>query len=721
MSVSDLALEHLLLRLQPVNRALRRAVEHQRRLAARLARPDAVPLCVTDDQVEALLGDVAELARGPGAGTGSGTGTGAGEAGSEAPREEELRRSAAETGRRLPLEALAGDLGLTPYEVEALLLCAAVDLDRSYERIYAFVLDDLNRRFPCVELLAGLTARSPAERLARFRALGPYGRLRRHRLLVAGEPAPTALRQELQLGPGVLDFLLTGRGRPEALFRDPDHISLDGRPEPPPGTDLARLSRLGRALDRRELDVLGVWAERRGGGDETVLAVLAESGRPVRRLRLAELPGQPPERRAEVAEALRAASALAAVLWIATEPLTAAGAEPLADLVAEALADCRIPVVLSGRHPWRPTALLAARTYAELEVEPPDYAARQTMWTAAVGELPDDRCADLAARLRLGPGELRAAIRVARTQAWLAGNGRPAPVDQHLEKACAVVTRRRTPTFASVVEPRRRPEDLVLTPELHRQVLEIARFYRAWPRVAEDWGFGRLVTGGGGIKALFTGDSGTGKTLAAEVIAHELRVPLVKVDLARVVSKWVGETEKNLAAAFEEAEDSHSVLFFDEADALFGKRGEVEHGTDRYANLEVSYLLQRLEDYGGLVILASNLKDNIDPAFTRRFQVTLNFPRPAEGERRRIWAVSLPAAAPVAGGLDFDVLARLDMTGGSISGAARSAALLAAADGAGAITMRHVVQGVTRQYQREARLLRATDLGAHAALLREPA
>src|SRR5216683_2955483 len=148
------------------------------------------------------------------------------------------------------------------------------------------------------------------------------------------------------------------------------------------------------------------------------------------------------------------------------------------------------------------------------------------------------------------------------------------------------------------------------------------------------------------MKALFAGDPGTGKTLAAEVIAGLLGLALYKVDLARIVSKWVGETEKNLEAAFREAEESHVVLFFDEADALFGKRGEVQHGADRYANLEVSYLLQRLEDHYGLVILASDLKDQIDNAFIRRFQIVLNFPRPSEAERLKIWEIAFPKAAP---------------------------------------------------------------------------
>jgi SpoVK/Ycf46/Vps4 family AAA+-type ATPase len=190
-----------------------------------------------------------------------------------------------------------------------------------------------------------------------------------------------------------------------------------------------------------------------------------------------------------------------------------------------------------------------------------------------------------------------------------------------------------------------------------------------------------------------------------------------------VVSKWVGETEKNLESAFRQAEESQAVLFFDEADALFGKRGDVRHGTDRYANLEVGYLLQRLESSEALAILASNLRENIDAAFTRRFHFAVTFSRPGPAERRRLWRQAFPPEAPLSGDVDLDALSRLDMTGAAIASAARSAALLAAdaapsADSvAPVISMRHVVGGVARQYQREARLLRPADLGPYAALL----
>ena len=258
--------------------------------------------------------------------------------------------------------------------------------------------------------------------------------------------------------------------------------------------------------------------------------------------------------------------------------------------------------------------------------------------------------------------------------------------------------------------------DLILSPDLHRQVMEIAKFVRAGPLVDEAWGFGRLSPGSAGVKVLMTGESGTGKTLAAEVIARTLGLHMLKVDLSRIVSKWVGESERNLEMIFREAEESHSVLVFDECESLFGRRGEVQSGTDRYSNLEVGYLLQRLESYYGLAILTSNLKDQIDSAFTRRFQVILHFPLPGPGERRRIWEIAFPDAAPI-DGVDFDLLQPLDLTGAGIVSIARTAALLAADERTDCINMSHVVKAVARQYQREARLLTAAQLGQYATLL----
>ncbi|MFD7816106.1 ATP-binding protein [Streptomyces sp. NPDC059785] len=714
------AVEHLRIRLGDLHGALRAAVERQARIAARLTRPDLTPYCVTDEQVGVLLEEVHGL-------TASMTQPYA-PSGSEPEAERQLRRRASAEGSTLPLDALATRFGLTRADQDALLLVAAPELDRGYERIYAYIVDNLNRRLPSVELLVTVGAAGaigPATdvgadgnperpddagagaRLALRRALGPTGPLRRYGLLRPHGEAPVELSQELLLGPGVLEFLLGWGGDVGLIGHDPGEMV---EPEPrvlSPYLSSERLTRLGRALGAGDLDLAGLWGCPPGGQLDAVQALARAAGAPLRQLTTN------PE------ADLRTAAALGAVLWIPTDELHDVGSPQgrhAAEAVSGALLRSRVPVCLTGLKPWRPAGLLASRTYAELTIPVPELADRRAMWSSALPELTGPLLEDLAGRYRMSGGELRAVAAVADAGARLAGNGRPEPVSDHVEPAIATVTRGRSGSSVHAIVPRRTVEDLVLPDAQLNQILEIASAFRAWPRIAESWGFARSAAHGG-VKALFTGEPGTGKTMSAEIVTGMLGLELLKVDLSQVVSKWVGETEKNMEAAFRQAEESHAVLLFDEADSLFGKRGEVKHGTDRYANLEVGYLLQRLEESDGLVILTSNLKDNIDPAFTRRFHFVVHFPRPTSPERRRLWHLAFPPEAPLAPDVDLDVLARLDMTGAGIAAAARTAALAAADTDSAAIGMRHVVRGVARQYQREARLLRPTELGPHAHLL----
>ncbi|MES4903523.1 MULTISPECIES: ATP-binding protein [unclassified Streptomyces] len=711
------AVEHLRIRLAGLHRALRAAVERQAGLAARLTRPDLTPYCVTDEQVDVLLGEVQAF-----------TDTMAEPylpRPTEPEAERDLRRRASAEGTTLPLDALATRFGLTRPEQDALLLAAAVELDRGYERIYAYIVDNLNRRLPSVELLVSVGAlsaestagtegenheyeASAAARLALRRALGPTGPLRRYGLLRPHGEAAVELAQELVLGPGVLDYLLGWGGDVGLLGHDPGEVAP---PEPrvlSPYLSSDRLARLGRALGRGDIDLAGLWGCPPDGQLDAVQALAKAAGAPLRTLTA------DPE--ADPQADLRTAAALGAVLWIPTDDLHGEPQRQRAAAVSAALPRSRVPVCLTGLKPWRPAGLLASRAYAELTVPVPGFTDRRAMWSAALPELDTTLLEDLAVRYRMSGGELRAVASVADAGARLAGNGHPQPVAAHVEPAIATVTRGRGGSAVHSIVPRRTAGDLVLPDVQFRQILEIASAFHAWPRIAESWGFARRA-GHGGVKALFTGEPGTGKTMSAEIVAGMLGLELLKVDLAQVVSKWVGETEKNMETAFRQAEESHAVLLFDEADALFGKRGEVKHGTDRYANLEVGYLLQRLEASDGLVILTSNLKDNIDPAFTRRFHFVVHFPRPAAAERRRLWRLAFPEEAPLAPDVDLDALARLDMTGAGITAAARAAALGAADSGGATIEMRHIVRGVARQFQREARLLRPTELGPHAHLL----
>lgn len=704
--VDDLDVRHLRTRLRPIHRLLRQAVTRQVELAARLDRPDLASVCVTDRQVADLLDDTERLLDEDG-GEVAMTSPNAAESRAEAAHREQARLR----GRPLPLDRLQESVGLSAFELEALLVCAAAELDRSFERIFAYILDDMTRVHPCVQLIAELAPAGVAARLARARKLGRFGRLRRTGLLESFGEATTEARTNLRLGPGVLDFLSGGCFDALSAWVDPLDVPITDAPRPD-----GRIATLAAELASGRLGVVGLWARPAARAEEEAAILAAAAGRRLERFDVEAVAANPT---AAVREAILAASARGAVLHVAVDPLREPDKRRLAESLAEALARTSLPCVLTGAEPWRPSALLAARSYAELELQAANFAERRSLWAEAIPDAEPGQADDLAARFRMSRLEMGAVARLAKTRARLLGNGKPASLGASIEAACSAVSRASGSRLLTEVIPRRGPDDLILAPEPFARVMEIARFSRALPRVAENWGFGRLVTGGSGLKALFTGDPGTGKTLAAEVVAGVLSVRLLKVNIAQTVSKWIGETEKNLEEAFAQARASHSVLFLDEADALCGRRGEVRHGSDRYANTEVAHLLQLIEDHDGLVVFATNLRENLDPAFLRRFQCVVQFPRPDESNRGRLWRIAFPPEAPLDGGVDLDVLARLDMTGAGIVGAAKLAALIAADEASSRIRMSHVVRGVVRQYRREGRVLTPSELGAHASLLRD--
>jgi hypothetical protein len=692
----ELALAHLRARLAALEAPLRAAIAARQAVSDAVYPPGTGALYVTAEHAVRALDAIAVL-RAP---------AGAEGAPPPAPAEDEiLRRRAAAAGVVLPLDALAAEHGLDRFEEDVLVLCAAPEIDRAYERVFGFVVDDLARGAASVELCCAVGAPPWSERLRRRRCLGALGRLRRTGLVeTRGEP-PTDLRQELRLPPVVLDALLGGAADLRGVLGDPGEVTHGGAP-PPPSPVVAGVA---RALAAGHADAVTL----SGGHDrerrDAVLALAGAAGRALRRI------DDPTP--AAVRAAMARAAVTGAILWLPAEVAADGGAGAGAGLAPalELLARCPLPLCLSSARPWRPLALLATRRVLEVALPEPALDERARAWHAHFPTLSVDERDDLAARFRVGDAELGAAARWIETRRRAVGPTRDdaAAVDGATAAAAVrAVTHASGGTFVHAVVPRRGPDDLVLEPGLHAQVLEVARFHRAWPRVAESWGFGRLVTGGGGVKALFTGDPGTGKTLAAEVLAALLGQTLLRVDLAHVVSKWVGETEKNLDEAFLQAERGQAVLFFDEAEALFGKRAEVRQATDRYANLEVSYLLQRLEDHAGLVILASNLREQLDAAFSRRFQIVLHFPRPAEPERRRLWRLAFPPGAPLAGDVRLDALAQVDLTGAAIVGAARTAALLASAAGRGQIAVADVLEAIGRELAREGRFMPPGDLAA---------
>jgi hypothetical protein len=282
-----------------------------------------------------------------------------------------------------------------------------------------------------------------------------------------------------------------------------------------------------------------------------------------------------------------------------------------------------------------------------------------------------------------------------------------AELHTRLWNACLISTRPQLDNLAQRIDTKATWDDIVLPSEEMGLLGQIASQVKQRRQVYENWGFQRRMNRGMGISALFAGESGTGKTMAAEVIANALQLNLYRIDLSAVVSKYIGETEKNLRKLFDAAEDGGAILFFDEADALFGKRSEVKDSHDRYANIEINYLLQRIESYRGLAILATNMKSSLDTAFLRRLRFIINFPFPGKLERKRMWEKVFPEETPIEL-LDFERLGRLNLTGGSIHNIAINAAFLAAREGT-AVTMQSVLAAARTEFRKLERPINEAD------------
>jgi hypothetical protein len=381
--------------------------------------------------------------------------------------------------------------------------------------------------------------------------------------------------------------------------------------------------------------------------------------------------------------------------------------------VARALTGGIVPVLLYGTVSWEPS--WSDEPPAQVTAGTPARHTRDEVWKSMLdGRLPASLDAAAAtAHFRLSAGQIRRAATAALRQADLAGT----PVEPaHLRQGARSVNAGRLERLARRVEPGVGWPDLVLPPATTAQLRELCARARLRERVIDEW---RMRPGGGrgrGVTGLFAGDSGTGKTMSAEVIANELGLDLYAVNLATVVDKYVGETEKNLERIFTEAAGVNGVLLFDEADAIFGKRSEVRDAHDRYANIESAYLLQRMETFDGLAILATNLRANLDEAFTRRLDVVVDFPAPDPRHRHQLWERCLGPLVPRGDDLDLGFCARaFELSGGNIRSAATAAAYLAA-DADRPVGMADVIGAVAREYRKLGRLVGEREFGEYLSL-----
>jgi len=359
---------------------------------------------------------------------------------------------------------------------------------------------------------------------------------------------------------------------------------------------------------------------------------------------------------------------------------------------------------LLGDQDWRPQGLSGEELFITLEFPQVEDRTGRRLWDSQLNghyQFAEDMDFDvLANKFRLPPGRIRDALMAAETLAqWRSPEDAEITMDD-LHAACRAQATPKLGALARKIIPQYGWDDIVLPDDQLAQLQEMRQQAMNRSVVYGQWGFERKLSRGKGLNALFSGPPGTGKTMAAEVIARDLRLDLFQIDLSQVVSKYIGETEKNLSQIFREAQSSKAILFFDEADALFGKRSEVKDAHDRYANIEVGYLLQKMEEYEGIAILATNLRQHLDEAFVRRMQFIVEFPFPDEEHRRRIWEVIFPREAPLGEDVDFGLLAReVKLAGGNIKNIGLASAFYAAGDGR-VIRMSHLVQAARREFQK---------------------
>ncbi len=619
-----------------------------------------------------------------------------------------LAQRAQAAGQPTRLQRLAEVFNLTQFDLDAWLICLAPALDLRYETLYGYLQDDITRKLPTVNLLLSLLSEPGAARLPLLAHFSDNAPLFRHALL---EKQP-----------------LSGNGPllGKALVPDPAIVAwLLGAYQPRP--DLSPHVGLQHPTTTPELQLLAgdLWAELAPvvskepavvfyGANSTTqyaLSYLAagQLNRPLLTLDLTSVARAEMPLDTALALALRDAQLLGATPLIQGWDTCFVNGTPPPTILA---AICAFPgaIFIAGNATWSAQGIERERTLFWIETPLPAYPQRLMLWQHFLGNVPEisaSEVEDIAGQFLLSTGQIRDAVatardNAARKDASLTTEDLFVAARQHSNPHLSELARKITPRYTW--------DDIILPGDELSILRELVSTVRGRPKVLETWGVGKKLASGNGITVLFAGPPGTGKTMAAEVIAAELHLDLYKIDLSTVVSKYIGETEKNLERIFSEAQSSNAILFFDEADALFGKRSEVKDAHDRYANIEISYLLQRMESYDGVTILATNLRANLDEAFARRLQFAVDFPFPEEEYRMRIWETLFPPEVPREDNIDFAYLARnFKMAGGNIRNVLVSAAFLSAADD-NPVNMAHLRHGMRRELQKMGRLVKLEDL-----------
>jgi hypothetical protein len=634
-----------------------------------------------------------------------------------------------------PWHELVAEFSLSDIEQEILLLAVAPDIDLKYETLFGYLNNDITRKWSNFDLALRIGSCNATQRSDVQRCLAPEAKLFSSGL-VQPINAPTDRRSWLATGffaaPAVCQYLW-------------GVSSLDPRlgsfvEKPPPANDWDRLAiaddlkerlrcfarrYMGRGSKIPLIVFLGHDGLEQDQAAKIVCQELGLSSLFHVDLQVLRSSG---EHLDELTRGLSLHQRLqpAGLYLDAIEALFEKEGKPSPEsrVILKILTQAKGPVFIpcEPSTPWR--ELLTGQRSICFRFELPDFSTRRRLWKNAIAtidaEVVPSNLEALADRFVLTPAQIAAAAESALDRS-ATDYDTTLSVETALFEAARAQSDQSLGALATKVKTIHSWDDLILPRLTMQRVKEITAAIRNRHVVYSEWGFEKRIAAGLGLKVLFSGPSGTGKTMTAGVIARDLALDLYKIDLSGIVSKYIGETEKNLDRIFRAAQCSNAILFFDEADALFGKRSEVKDAHDRYANIEVAYLLQKIEEYAGVVILASNLSKNIDEAFSRRMHYVVEFPLPDETHRERLWRGMFPAEVPLAQDVDFQFLARqFAIPGGDIRNVALEAAFLAAQNGK-IVTMKQLATALARQMIKQGRIPSATDFKQYHSLAADSA
>jgi hypothetical protein len=610
----------------------------------------------------------------------------------------------------LRLVTLGYLFGLPRTALDILLVCLAPELDTRYGEIYAYLQNDVSRRHPTIDLILNLLCPDFGSKLAARMWFAETSPLLRHRLLHithnADDATPLFLNRIVKLDPRIVSYLLEQDVLDSNLRDVVDFIVPSATLESLvlPDTLTAQIRTLAQSPQQSLMIYLrGEY----GSGRQTAVEALCHLWKQrVLSVDIEKLVRVPDFENAVLLTLREAMLTGARLCWQGIDVLLKEDRKTLLDQFLRPINAYDELMFFTGETVWQPENLDGKTLFVCLSFPRPDYVQRLQLWAKLLPNATEDLCIpEISNTFRFTAGQIRDAIITAKGLLTADTEQRTTFSYEHLLEACRLQSNRRLSTLAQSLKSRYSWDDIVL-PEAQKRILwEMYNQMRHRWRVYHEWGFDRKLSLGKGLNVLFAGPSGTGKTMAAEIIASALGLDLYKIDLSTVISKYIGDTEKHLAQIFNEAQSSNSILFFDEADAVFGKRSEVSDAHDRFANIQVSFLLQRMEEYDGVVILTTNLRKNMDEAFVRRMHFIVEFPFPQEAYRLQIWRHIFPTETPLNSDIDLKYIARqFELTGGNIRNIAVAAAFFAADEGQ-SLNMKHLLLAIQREYQKMGKVM----------------